>query len=251
MVPRPLEPGVRALALAVVLITVALIPPSGAAHSNHLDVLSGTLAPLANQTYSIGFDDTPLVGGWVFILEAKVQGGNLGAVLSIPGHPPKTWTIPPGDSWYDTTVLPDNGFYDLTLTNPGAVDVTYLIYYDQSCTCFAKDFPDQTRGGILISNEYVIFDVDVNQPSTVAAEFYKPAALSVKITAAVLIANSVARWPGDFTALGVADTATPRQAGPGIPPVWMYDLSVTVSTATRLYYFVEALRVDHPENMTQ
>ena len=243
----------RALAVAALLLLVAFAVPYPAAAPpgmmNHLEPVTGTLGPLQNRTLApLGFDGSPLIGGWLFLLQAQTSGF-LRAELSI-GMIAKNWTFSASGSWYGTTVLPVDGYYNLTLRNPGSGVVTFSLYYDQSCSCVSKQFPvDPVARRLYVPSGYVVFNADVPGPSTVAAEFTKPAALTLRITAATL-AQAGGVWPGDFALLGTTETPVQRQADPGIPPVWLYELGVSVPQAARVYYFVEAVSFD-PANATQ
>jgi len=238
MSARPVVAAVRTLAVVALLVLVSLAIPRGSAppapRLSHLEVWSGTLVPTTNASRALDFDGAPLEKGWVFLLEAQVQGGSVSAVLMIGSNTAKAWTIPVSSRWYDTMLLPDTGVYNLTLTNPGMTDVSFSIYFDQSCNCAGKAFPATMTAGLLI------FNVDVQTPSVVPVEFNKPAAFTVRVTAA-LLAQGGGRWPGDFTKLAESGTAVRRQADPTLPPVWLYELNVSITQPARVYYFVQAL----------
>ena len=224
----------RVLATVALVLLLAFAPPRATAPpaplTDHLSVLSGTLTPGVNQTWALEFEGGPLQKGWVFLLEARVSG-SITAVLSLDGITAKTWSITP-TAWYDTFVLPGTGVYDLTLSNPGTSPVAFRVYFDQSCSCSAKWFPKAMPDGLII------FNVEVPRASTVVAQFNKPLAMTIRVTAA-LLARPGGRWPDDFTELGEVDTPVPRRADPSLPPVLLYEVNVSAPAGARVYYFVE------------
>ena len=232
------------LASALVLVVLLVRPASAPPAPEHLEIIHGTLAPRGTQTWTnVSFGGEPLSKDWVFLLQAKVVGATLNASLALHGNVKKEWTIPPPEPWYATTILPETGVYDLTVSNPGTMAAEYWMYFDQSCNCLAKSFPAETPGGPVIPGGYMIFYIDIGGPSAVSADFAKPPHLSLKVTAA-LLSGSDGQWPSSFNVLDTSDATVQRQADPGFPPVDLYVVDVRVAQPARVYYFVQAGEFD-------
>ncbi len=237
MGPGSLETPMRSLGLVLaVLLGIGLAGSAAAPGTpmDHFQVVAGTLTPQESRASVLGFDGGPLVGGWVFLLVARVQGTAIEATLLIQNQSVASWTVPPSDTWVTTVRLPQDGLYDLLLRNPGVTDVTFAFYYDQSCNCAGKALPVEFPHGLMI------FNVDTRGPTGLYAQFNEPAALKVRITAAVL-ANERALWPTDFHALAVSDAPVLEQVE-GAPPVWLHEFHLSITEATRVYFFVEGVQ---------
>ncbi|MBI4415374.1 MAG: hypothetical protein HY557_00135 [Euryarchaeota archaeon] len=235
----------RARFLAAVVAFLIIVSPPAAdvwnpvrvatAHEGGVDhgaVFNGTLAAQASVTRHLDFEGgQPLVGGWVFLLGARVEG-ELVARLTVGASVAKEWTIAPGGTQIRTTILPETGVYDLTLENPGAADVRYWAYFDQSCRCIGKFVPAEIPDG------YVIFNTDTTGPSTVFAQLNDPPAMDVKVSAALLTGQEGV-WPSDFQILAVS--ATPVQRTVRDITVWLHELRFDVGTATTVYFFVQGV----------
>ncbi len=235
---------VRALAGVFTFLLVASLPSANvftpievvSAHEDGVDhgaVWNETIAPGASAARHLDFEGgSPLIGGWVFMLGARLEGGALIAQLTIGANLAKEWTIPPGSTWIQTTILPETGVYDLTLENPGGSDVRFWVYFDQSCNCVAKFVPAEIPDG------YVIFNIDTIGPSTVFAQLNDPPAMDVRVTAALLTGGEGV-WPTDFATLVVSDTPVQRTVRD--ITVWLHELRFDVPKATRVYFLVQGV----------
>lgn len=231
-----------ALAILVILILSAAAIPPAEAHEDgvgHGSLFTGLLPRAETLTRHLDFEGGPLHGGWVFLLVAKVFGAPLQATLSVEGASAASWTIPTAAEtrWAGTTVLPRDGVYELSLTNSGAVNASFAIYFDQSCNCVGKFIPAEIPDGMIIFNK------DVTGPGTVFAQFNEPKAMRVRVTAALLV-NSRGLWPADFAVLAVSNAPVQRQVKPELPPVWLHELRVEVDRPTRVYYILEGISFD-------
>lgn len=226
-----------ALVLAALFLAAA---PLGAAHEgglHHGAMLEGTLAPGAQVSKGLEYGGGQLAGGWIFLLGGRVTGGPLHATLSLASGAVNDWSIPPGDTWTTTIVLPETAAYTLLLENRGTSAVSYTIYFDQSCECSGKlIFPN-------IPDGIIIFNHDTTGPAEVFAQFNEPRAMRVKVTAA-LRTGPAGDWPADFTTLAVSSAPVERTVGG--EPILLHELTVEVSSATRVYYFVQGLELTAP-----
>lgn len=231
----PVVAVVLGLLLAATAARPAAAPIAGLDHDT---VWTGSLPPQIVTVKTLAFSQGPLVGGWVFLLVAKVHGGSLEANLSFGGQPKRVWEIPDTeglaqDRWVGTLLLPDTGSYALSLWNTANATATFWVYYDMSCNCTGKFVPKD------IPNGMVVFDNDTEGPRSVHAVFNEPPAMKVRVSAA-LLAGAGGVWPTDFQVLATSDAPVQRQVQ-GAPPVWLHELDFQVTQRTRVYYFVEGL----------
>ncbi len=230
----------RALVLlaALSLLWVPGAPPA-AAHGdglNHGAVFSGTLGPSEQLTKHLDYEEGPLVGGWVFMVGARVEGGPLAIDLVFLGDVVATWSFAPTSGSVRTMMLPQTGNYNFTFRNEGSATVNYWVYFDQSCNCLGKFIPAEIPTGMII------FNFDTSGPGTLFAQFNEPSVMKVRVTAA-LMSSTRASWPGDFRTLAVSNAPVRRQVE-GLPPVWLHELEFPVSGKVRVFFFVEGLSFD-------
>lgn len=227
----------------VVLAALSLLwvpgAPPVAAHGdgiNHGAVFSGTLAPSEQVTKHLDYEEGPLVGGWVFMVGARVEGGPLAIDLVLLADVVATWSFAPTSGSVRTMMLPQTGNYNFTFRNEGSATVNYWVYFDQSCNCLGKFIPAEIPTGMII------FNFDTSGPGTLFAQFNEPSVMKVRVTAS-LMTSTRASWPGDFRTLAVSNAPVKRQVE-GLPPVWLHELEFPVPRKERVFFFVEGVSFD-------
>jgi hypothetical protein len=202
----------------VLVAASALLMAHGASahegeHANHLTVRVEDLAAGQSETFELAFENGSFAAGWVFLVYGGVQsnGTPVHVALSLPdGTPVADWVWTPGGFHVNTTRLPEESEYRLTLSNPSeSQDVRYAFYYDQSCECLDKTVG--LSGGPAIFNTHLEagrtadLRLQIAHWDPEAGALVAPVGVRTDVIVATL-SDDRALWPDDFEVLNRATT---------------------------------------------
>jgi hypothetical protein len=191
----------RLMRLFAVLLALSLLVMSASARAaedgvDHVELVEGQLAPGAERVYDLKFGEGPLRQGWLFGLMGQIKAGTADLTLLDPAGQPAAqwrWDTTAQPRW-DGLALPSDGDYRLRVASVGAEELSYALYYDQSCFCAGKLMP--LEGGV------VIFHGSASAGAPVEAWLGANSGMETSVQVAYRAAPA-GRWPADYQLLDV------------------------------------------------